>query len=160
MPRASAKYNLSIINPALASQWHYEKNDPLTPSDVAPNSICKVWWRCMYGHEWQVQVRSRNTGTGCPYCFGLYPTDENNLATRNPELARQWHPTKNGDITPKDVLPNSGKKYWWICEKGHEWQAQCISRNRGHGCPHCYKINRRNYLDHVKKVNKLWVFPD
>jgi hypothetical protein len=36
-----------------------------------------------------------------------------------------------------DVTPNSDKKVWWKCKKGHEWQAIIGSRNRGNGCPVC-----------------------
>lgn len=68
-----------------------------------------------------------------------------NLGTYDPELAEQWHPTKNGDLTPYDVPPTSNKKVWWLCEVGHEWEASIISRCRGNGCPWCY----------VKKKHKL-----
>jgi len=37
-------------------------------------------------------------------------TENYNLQTINPKLSREWHPTKNGDLTPADVAPKSGKK--------------------------------------------------
>ncbi|MBQ3597442.1 MAG: zinc-ribbon domain-containing protein [Clostridia bacterium] len=37
------------------------------------------------------------------------------------------------------------KEYWWKCSKcGHEWQAQIIKRNKGQGCPECYKNSFKN----------------
>lgn len=36
-----------------------------------------------------------------------------------------------------DVLPNSHRKVWWICSKGHEWQAAVSTRNGGNKCPYC-----------------------
>ena len=30
-----------------------------------------------------------------------------NLLTLRPDLAREWHPTKNGTLGPKDVTPGS-----------------------------------------------------
>lgn len=55
-----------------------------------------------------------------------------------PELAKQWHPTKNGDLQPIDITKASNKKVWWICDKGHEWQATINNRSmRGTGCPYC-----------------------
>ena len=47
------------------------------------------------------------------------------LAVTHPELAKQWHPTLNGDLTPFDVIPGTSKKVWWKCEKGddYEWEA-------------------------------------
>ena len=46
-----------------------------------------------------------------------------NLHTINPQLATEWHPTKNSKLTPDKVTPGSGKKVWWQCKKGHEWEA-------------------------------------
>ena len=52
-------------------------------------------------------------------------TNSYNLKKINPKLAKEWHPTKNGNLTPKDVTPSSGQKVWWICDnrghKGHWW---------------------------------------
>jgi len=47
-------------------------------------------------------------------------TAEYNLGKLYPELVKEWHPTKNGQLTSYDVTPNSGKKVWWICNQGHE----------------------------------------
>ena len=44
---------------------------------------------------------------------------ENDLATLHPALAKEWHPTKNGNLKPGDVSPGSSKKVWWLCSKGH-----------------------------------------
>lgn len=62
---------------------------------------------------------------------------EKSLAYKSPELAKQWHLTKNGTLTPYDVTCGSGKKVWWQCSKGHEWQAAIYSRSNGNGCPIC-----------------------
>ncbi len=32
---------------------------------------------------------------------------------------------------------HSGKKVWWKCSKGHEWQATVTHRSNGTGCPIC-----------------------
>lgn len=52
------------------------------------------------------------------------------LAKADPEIASQWHPTKNGSVTPADVRPNSFKKRWWKCDKGHEFEAMPVYRTR------------------------------
>ena len=103
-----------------------------------PNSGKKVWWICNKGHEWQASIAHRNKGRGCPYCAGQKVIKgENDFQTVNPTLAKEWHYEKNNGLTPMDVLPNSGKKVWWKCSKGHEWQASIADRNSGHGCPYC-----------------------
>ena len=68
------------------------------------------------------------------------PPKGKSLAEVNPELAKEWHSTRNGDLTPKDVGIGSNKRVWWKCNKGkdHEWQAQIKLRtNRGDGCQKC-----------------------
>lgn len=132
---------LATLNPTLANQWHPLKNGDLTPGDVVPGSYKIVWWKCPKGddHEWQSAVEWRNNGNGCPICSNRKVVHSNCLATLNPELAREWHPTKNGELTPDLVTTSSGKKVWWKCSKGndHEWQASVADRNGGHGCAVC-----------------------
>jgi len=60
-----------------------------------------------------------------------------NLYVLKPNLVKEWHPTKNAGIKPQEVTPGSGKKVWWICEQGHEWEAAVYSRNTGSVCPYC-----------------------
>ena len=132
--------DLAFINPELASEWHPIKNNELKPDMVTSGSKKKVWWQCKDGHEWQAAIYSRNIGCGCPYCSGRYAIKgKTDLSTVNPELALEWHPIKNKDLTPNMVKSNSSKKVWWQCEKGHEWQERIIDRKKGRGCPYCQK---------------------
>ena len=63
---------------------------------------------------------------------------DSNLAVKFPEVAEEWHPTKNGALTPSEVTPGSHKKVWWRCKKkGHEWEAMIKSRANGSGCRKC-----------------------
>jgi len=108
------------------------------PTDVTANSHYKVWWKCPKGHEWEATVASRSSGNRCPICAGQKVLEGyNDLQTLNPTLAKEWHPTKNGALLPTMVRTGSGQKVWWICSKGHEWEADISSRNKGNGCPVC-----------------------
>lgn len=130
--------SLLILNPNVAKEWNNEKNGKLKPEFFASNSSKKVWWKCEKGHEWQASIQSRNNGIGCPYCSGRYAIKgENDLLTVNPDLAKEWNYEKNKGLTPSDVLPNSEKKVWWKCKKGHEWQSVIGNRQKGQGCPFC-----------------------
>jgi len=61
-----------------------------------------------------------------------------NSPTVIPKLSKEWHPTKNGDITPEMVVAGSGRKAWWLCDTcTHEWHAVVRMRNQGCGCPKC-----------------------
>lgn len=133
--------SLFAVNPEIAAQWHPYRNETLTPLMVTANSAKTVWWQCEMGHEWPAAISSRNNGNGCPYCSGLLPiSGVNDLAAVNPDLALQWHPTKNNELSPNQVLPQSNKIVWWQCEKGHEWPAGIHTRTNGSGCPYCANV--------------------
>ena len=66
------------------------------------------------------------------------------LAEKNPNLAKEWHPLKNGEQTPEMITSGSDQKAWWLCRKcGHEWKASVGSRHRGAGCPVCAREKRK-----------------
>ena len=140
------KNRLSIIYPEVADEWHPTKNGNLMPNDVSFGSHKKIWWFCSKDdcrHEWDAPVKNRtNGGCGCPGCSGLAVTDKNRLSATHPEVADEWHPTKNGNLMPNDVSFASNKKIWWFCSKDdcrHEWDTPVYSRTNGRGCPACAK---------------------
>ena len=62
----------------------------------------------------------------------------NNLASQLPALAREWHPDKNGALTPRDVTFGTERKVWWRCAKGHEWRVSVQHRTLDEtGCRIC-----------------------
>jgi very-short-patch-repair endonuclease len=139
---------LSACEPELAKQWHPSRNGKLRPENVTRRNGKRVWWQCAKGHEWQAIVAHRTAGSGCPYCSGHRASATNNLLAVNPTVAAEWHPSKNSPLVPGNVTPNSGKKVWWRCAEGHEWEAYVSHRNRGSGCPYCSgrKASKKNNL--------------
>ena len=126
-------------NIKLMSEWDWEKNTELgyEPEKMTIGSHKKVWWKCEKGHEWQAIVKDRTRGTGCPYCSGnRVLVGYNDFASCYPEVAKSWDYLKNGNMKPTIISCGSNKKYWWKCEKGHEWQASPHNR-RSTGCPIC-----------------------
>ena len=153
---------LATTHPNISKQWHPTKNINLTPYDVTFGSNKKVWWKCDISddHEWKSYVASKTnslTSNGCPCCSGLKTVLSNCLATTNPEMAKQWHPTKNA-LTPFDVTSGSGKKVWWKCKNNHDWIAKinyvanCINLG-GTGCSLCYDSNGEKAIKSI--LNKI-----
>lgn len=133
--------DLRTLHPDLMEQWDFEKNT-LSPRELLPSAHDKAWWKCSLGHSWQAVVfsRTRENGSGCPYCTGKKVlAGFNDLATLKPKLADQWHRTLNGQLRPEDVTLGSNKKVWWQCSDGHVWLAAVYSRTRARasGCPVC-----------------------
>lgn len=62
------------------------------------------------------------------------------LASVAPEIAVEWHPTLNGDLTPENVYAKGKQIAYWVCPKGHEYQAPVYDRvEEGRGCGVCSK---------------------
>ncbi len=151
------KRSLEYCFPDIAKQWHPYKNGELLPKDVTFKSNKKVWWYLPYDDpitgkhfdfEWMAMISSKVTqGVGCPFLSGnaVWP-GFNDLATRFPEIARQWHQTKNGDLKPENVTASSNKKVWWLLPYYDpiigkhfifEWQSTIDRRTRNNaGCPY------------------------
>lgn len=148
MKNTNNKNTLYDSNNKLVEEWHLTKNGDLTPKDVTFKSSRKVWWKCKNGHEWQAVIAKRSNGTNCPYCSGNKVCDDNSLLKHYPDIAEEWNYKKNNDLTPNDVTAYSGKRVWWKCKQGHEWQAEIKHRTKGSGCPYCsnQKVNLDNSL--------------
>lgn len=139
--------SLAALYPKIASEWHPEKND-IGPESVTPSSRKKVWWKCSKNpsHEWQDEIYLRTKRNyGCRGCKKLSLSFEETY----PDIAAEWHPTKNGTTRPSDVKQGSSVKYWWKCPVNatHEWEAS--PQNRGLNsskCPHCYREKAGGYF--------------
>lgn len=153
------KNSLYYTHPEIAKEWNCEQNGSVSPKKVTAGSKEKIFWKCSVDpeHKWQSQVdtRTRKNG-GCPFCRKKTAAKSRgvklpSLQEYSPELAKQWHTTKNGQLTPSEVTAGSNLKVWWICEKdpNHEWKASVLNRARkGKGCPKCV---RRNRLTNISK---------
>lgn len=136
---------LETLRPDLAREWHPEKNGKLTPRDIVAGTSKRYWWRCPAGpdHEWP-QSPNQRKNAGCPYCRGLRVSVTNSLAARFPEIAKFWHPDRNGDLTPHDVTYGTGREYWWRCPRGpdHEWRRSPndMVNDKAAPCPFCANV--------------------
>jgi hypothetical protein len=133
--------DLASRYPELAQEWHPTKNDDLTPSMVIAGGRSKHWWVCSKGHEWDTTIHKRVVGSGCPVCANLKILPGfNDLAAVHPDVASEWHPVKNGELTPVDVSAGSVTVTWWQCVVGHEWETSVVNRTyQGNTCKECKK---------------------
>lgn len=149
--------SLYIRYPEIAKQWHPTKNNNIALNEVSYGSSYLAWWLCPKNpsHEWQATVvsRTQRNSTGCPKCPESRKSRDNSLAIVHPDIAAQWHPTKNKELTPDKVSRASGRKIWWICSNNpdHEWEAQIKNRTvLGSGCPFCFQeLNAIRLTEHL-----------
>ena len=143
--------DLATLHPQIAAEWDFEKNGDLQPSQILPSSHVKIWWRCELGHSYEAAPfsRTKENGTGCPYCAGRKVLKGfNDLKTLRLFLAKEWYQPLNGKLRPTEVTVGSNKKVWWRCHQGHVWQAAIYARAKenGTGCPVCMGVAKRSHL--------------
>ncbi len=150
--RSKIPIPLTESHPEIAKEWLLKKNGGLNASEVSAGSGKKYWWQCPKSpnHSYQTTPAKRAIrGHGCPYCSGhKVDPKTNSLAATHPNIAKQWHPEKNGTLLPSEVTTKSNRKVWWQCSSGgtHEWlSAICDRTNAGTGCPWC--SNRKVALE-------------
>lgn len=99
---------------------------------------------------------------------------EQSLLNTHPDIAAEWHPSKNGYLKSDMVAPMTNKKVWWLGKCGHEWQMQVSQRvGQNCGCPFCagkqilkgFNDLATEYSELLKewdyeKNNDLGIFPD
>ena len=140
--------------PRLVAEWHPTRNPDVYPDEVSYGSGKRIWWKCPKGsdHEWCVSATNRTShGRGCPFCANRAVSVTNSLASLAPEIAREWHPTKNGKLTPDGIVAQSHRSAWWRCgaDPSHVWHARLSNRWwNDAGCPFCtnQRVSKKNAL--------------
>lgn len=135
------------IRPDLFYEWDFDKNDELKLDiyKVTKGSHKLVWWICSKcKSSYDSIIYNKVKQFKCPYCSGQKANHTNSLESLYPSLAKEWHPTKNGSLTPNDVTTGSGKRVWWLGKCGHEWKVGVKDRVNaykeniyGSKCPIC-----------------------
>lgn len=157
--------DLNTIFPSLASEWHPTLNLPLQPDDVLPGSNRKVYWKCKKcGYEWQATIANRaKLGRGCPCCANkVVVKGINDFATTHPEIAKEWYQPLNGATTPAEITYGCGKKFSWICPRGHIYSATVLHRTNGVGtkCPVCNSGRQTSFSEQAIFFYVKQLYPD
>lgn len=140
--------SMTNTHPEIAAEFNYVLNGDLHPDELIAGTHKKIWWTCKKcDHYWKATGGSRTAtiGGGCPVCSNrhgvIHRDGRNSMSSTHPNLAKQFHPHKNLDLTPEKIVAGTRKKLWWKCNTcEHEWEASGDSRVRSKtGCPFCAK---------------------
>jgi DNA-directed RNA polymerase subunit RPC12/RpoP len=150
--RRKRSVSLAEAHPEIAKLWNTERNG-FEPSEVARTSPKKFWWKCPdCQYEWEASVLTQVMRKyPCQSCATQKKTSvvtkspkptsrrtTETLADLYPNIAKEWHPYLNGDLTPDKVSPKSQERAWWICTNCQKpFRARIGNRTIGTRCPEC-----------------------
>lgn len=126
--------------PELLAAWD-DETDPRQAMVVGGYRSYRL--KCAAGHSPNESLYTF-LRSGCPSCRGQETAkNPTYLADFYPEIASQWHPNRNGKLTPQNVRYNSKRNVWWFADCcGYEWQEAVRDRNKYQRwrCPQCRTI--------------------
>ncbi len=160
-------------NALLLSEWDWGKNT-LSPDEVSTGSAKICSWKCsICGFSWEAAAYSRGSnGCGCPECAKKKRASskrkssakKNSFVLCFPEIAKEWHTSKNAEYDIEDISSFSNVKAWWKCSKcGNEWATTVNHRTKeGNGCPVCSKkqSSAKKIETHAKRNNFALMHPE
>ena len=156
--------SIVTTHPHIAAEWHPTKNESVVPETVQYGSKIQRWWlcptKCPHGclHEYTCTPLNRCgvNKANCPFCCNQQICIHSSIAFTHPDLSKEWHPTKNGTLEPSHISKGSTKKCWWLCEKGHVYDAVIKNRTSlNSGCPVCKHKTEMKLYEYIKSL-----FPD
>jgi len=136
--RVRDEKSLILVKPELVLEW----DDTRNPNEFEIGSHYKARWKCkICAHSWATEIRQRALkNRGCTSCSRsvVHSSGNNSMSVTNPLMAKELHPTKNGNLNPQKLLAGTNKNLWWKCSVcDNEWQTRGQHRANGSGCPYC-----------------------
>ena len=143
--------------PNLMAQWDFEKNT-ISPDLVLAHALTEYWWKCPMCGAIEKSTPSKKYETKvCWNCRSIAGGKSRRISevkrkgsfgSQHPNLAKEWHPTRNGDITPYDITSGCGDYFYWQCKYGHVFRTSPAERVKRHaGCPTCRKWLRTSFTE-------------
>ena len=155
----SFAYHIQMeLKESLNKYWDWEKNTVNPYHIYKCSGKFKVWIKCDkrdYHESYEVICKDFHDGSRCPYCnpfasHKIHPKDS--FGYLYPEKAKQWSDKNN--ISPFEVAPKTGNKYWFKCEKcNDEFRKDLHHLNRHDSVKNilCDKCNVKSKLENKCK---------
>jgi len=150
----------------------FEKNKNIDFDKLGYRSAIKIWWICTFCKtNYVASPHSKTKSKKCRACYRKSINPQRPKMTKKqwyrrsiayvlPELAKLWHPTKNGILKPENAY--FGKKYWYRCDKGHEFYVAGYAKKRIQTKQMCSKClgkvvsKEKNFAVEFPEIAKEW----
>ena len=135
-----AQYHINNTDKDFLEKYWSDKNT-LDPWKISPQSNKKIWIKCQekdYHEDYLVSCFNFYKGSRCSYCNGKSISKLESFGIKYQNKIKYW--SNKNKKTPYEVLPNSNKKYWFICQscgKNFKRSVQNISISHSVMCNEC-----------------------
>jgi hypothetical protein len=149
--------DIATTNATLAAEFHPSEYPHRAPAMFAAGSTVSILWLCAEGHSFHAAIATRVAGKGCPICTtAADQASAMSLVESHPNIAKQWHPTRNHQRSPADYVHGSRNLAWWVCDDGHEYSQRIERRTvAGNGCPICSRRQVSTAVDSLDTTTPI-----
>jgi hypothetical protein len=144
--------SLAATHPQVAELLHPELNDGLTPAELTHGERREVYWSCPNNdaHAHKSRIDKMSLGQKCPVCASRkLRVGENDLATTDPILVREYHPYHNRKAA-NEIFPSDHVLVWKCLVKEHLQNQTVQNRRNSGGCSDCPKSERILYKENLE----------
>ena len=147
-------YHKSFMSNKKAKFW--SKKNKISPREVTACSSRKFYFDCkVCGHEIYKSLSKVSIGRWCGFCNGrdLCENSECNFCLirsfENSKKAKYW--SKKNILTPRQVRICSNKKFYFECEKGHEFYMTPANIKINRWCKFCVNKTEEKMFKSLSK---------
>jgi len=138
------------------SQFWSSKNNE-NPINILKGTHKKYIFNCICGHDFIssiVNIVTKNTW--CNYCSNKILCNKEDCkicfekSFASQDKVKYW--SNKNKSKPRDIFASSGKKYWFICDKKHEFESQLRNVVQGNWCPFCINKTEQILFDKLQPI--------
>ena len=134
--------------------FFWSKRNKITPRNVCKHSANHYLFDCPdCKHTFSSALLNISDGTWCPYCNShlLCFVDCDFCFKKSfASHPKSFFWSKRNEITPRNTTLSSNKKYWFICEKNHEFFTTLSDIVQGRWCGFCKNKTEQILYDKLK----------
>lgn len=115
-------------------------------------------------HEFELWISDIKNNNWCPYCSSHKICFSNNCyncynkSFASSDKCKYWHPTKNGEINPRQVFKSTATKFWFKCNECSEDFKSGLNKIKcGRWCPHCKNKTELKLHKWLKILEELYL---
>ena len=142
--------SLAVLYPAVAEEWHQEKNGAITPNMISYGSNARFWWKCSTcQHEWITTVADRTVGgKGCSKCA---KDKLSRLFKMKHDVFVERLKVVNSNLEPLEKYNTTHESILILCKVcGNKWFAAPANLLRGRDCPVCSRRRCAQKMSAIK----------
>ena len=135
---------------------YWSDKNQIIPRQVLKGSGNSYLFNCKCGHEFITCINYINRGNWCIYCSNQKLCDKEDCkqcfekSFASSDKAIFW--ADKNKLKPINIFKSSNFKYWFKCNKGHEFDISPNAVKRNNWCRYCVNKTEQKLFDNLQPI--------